>query len=259
MTGSHPIFRPLVSIVTVVFNNREGIEKTIRSVIGQTYSDIEYIIIDGGSKDGTLDVIKKYESKIAFWISEKDKGIYDAMNKGLRAAKGDFVLFLNSGDLIADETVIEKVIQSANHADCYYGETLLMNGEGEILGTRTELTTRKLPENLTWKDMINGMVVSHQSILFRKAVVSEYDLNYRCSADIKWVIEGLKRSERVVNAKMVISKYLIGGFSIANQKIGWKERFEIYVGYYGLARTIIAHLKIVFRNLVFRLKGKKNY
>src|SRR6266498_2998001 len=88
----------MISIITVVLNMKDGLERTVRSVAGQTYSDIEFVVIDGGSTDGTLDLIKKYEDKISYWSNEKDEGIYDAMNKGLRKAKGDYVWFLNAGD-----------------------------------------------------------------------------------------------------------------------------------------------------------------
>src|SRR5688572_13647639 len=106
--------RPLVSIITIVYNNRDHIEGTIKSVLFQTFTDYEYIIIDGASNDGTVDIIKQYEDKLGYWISEKDKGIYDAMNKGLRAAKGKYVWFMNSGDKIAEADTLEKIVKSAS-------------------------------------------------------------------------------------------------------------------------------------------------
>ena len=106
--------RPLISIITVVFNCEKYLEETIKSVINQTYDNIEYIIIDGGSSDGTLDIIKKYEDKITYWVSEKDGGIYDAMNKGIELSHGEWINFMNGGDIFFNKTVIEDVFLSNN-------------------------------------------------------------------------------------------------------------------------------------------------
>ena len=100
-----------LSIITVSLNNKDTIEQTIRSVLSQTYNNVEYIVIDGGSTDGTVDIIKKYEDKISYWVSESDKGIYDAMNKGIRKATGDIVGILNADDFYVDENVLEKVVK----------------------------------------------------------------------------------------------------------------------------------------------------
>lgn len=249
---------PEISVVTIVFNNIKFIEKTILSVINQTYPNIQYVIIDGGSTDGTVDVIKKYASQLNYWVSEKDKGIYDAMNKGLRASTGNYVLFLNSGDLFADESVLSKMLSVAG-GDVYYGETLLIDEDQKVLGTRTELTTRKLPRNLTWKSMKNGMVVSHQSILVKRSLAGEYNLDYKCSADIDWVIRCLKNAGKIINSGIVVSKYLVGGFSIANQRRCWRERFQVYRDHYGLITTLGVHVVIIGKNLLYKLSGKKNY
>ena len=101
--------KPLVSIVTVVFNGEKYLEQTIQSVINQTYDNVEYIIIDGGSTDGTVDIIKNYEDRIDYWISEKDKGIYDAMNKGINLASGEWINFMNAGDIFYDEKVLNTI------------------------------------------------------------------------------------------------------------------------------------------------------
>ncbi|HEY1007401.1 MAG TPA: glycosyltransferase, partial [Sphingobacteriaceae bacterium] len=110
-----------LSVITIVFNNARDIERTILSVLNQTYGNIEYIVIDGASTDGTLEVIKRYEDRLIL-KSEKDKGIYDAMNKGLALATGDYVLFMNSGDEIYAADTVEKVFATAPSADVYYGE-----------------------------------------------------------------------------------------------------------------------------------------
>lgn len=119
-----------ISIVTINRNNKEGLEKTVKSVIRQTYSNLEYIIIDGASTDGSLDVINDYREKLACWISEPDKGIYNAMNKGLGKATGDYILFLNSGDYLANDSVIETIISHVHDEDVYYGNIgVYQNGQ----------------------------------------------------------------------------------------------------------------------------------
>lgn len=223
--------------------------------MGQTYDSIEYILIDGGSSDGTIDIIKKYTDRISFWISEPDNGIYDAMNKGLRNATGEYVWFINAGDLINSNETLENLInQCPNNVDIFYGETLLINGDWEVLGTRSELTTRKLPKNLTWKNMNRGMVVSHQSIIVKKSIAPMYNLIYKCSADIDWVIKCLKNSTSTINTNSIVSKYLIGGYSIKFQKKCWIERFKLYVFHYGVFSAILNYIFIAFRYLFFKLR-----
>src|ERR1700744_4570938 len=112
--------KPVLSVITIVYNNVKDIERTMLSVLGQTYPAIEYIVVDGLSNDGTLDVIKKYKDRVAKFISEKDEGIYDAMNKGLALASGDYVIFMNSGDEFFDAETIAAVFASADNADIYY-------------------------------------------------------------------------------------------------------------------------------------------
>ena len=121
----------LISIVTVSYNAVLTIEQTILSVINQTYPNVEYIIIDGGSTDGTVDIIKKYADKIAYWVSEPDKGIYDAMNKGGLKATGDFIQFLNAGDWFENEYVIEKIFKDwYKRVDVIYGDMIIRRSDG---------------------------------------------------------------------------------------------------------------------------------
>lgn len=115
---------PSITVITVCFNSVKEIEETIKSVINQTYSDIEYIIIDGGSTDGTLDVIEKYADKISYFVSEPDYGIYDAMNKGIKRATGDYINFMNAGDMFYTPETLQIVASKMNVADVYYGKVL---------------------------------------------------------------------------------------------------------------------------------------
>lgn len=248
--------RPQISIITVVYNGKELLEKTINSIVSQSSSNYEYLIIDGGSTDGTLDIIKKYSDKINYWISEKDKGIYDAMNKGIEAAKGEYILFLNAGDELYAPDVLKTIFSKSPEADIFYGETVLTDDEKE-LGTRSELSTRKLPENLTWKSLSKGMVVCHQSFIVRKELIPFYDMQYKLSSDIDWVIKCLKNSKNTVNTHLIISKYLIGGYSVKNIRKSWTERFIILKKHFGLLSTLCNHFYIALR--FFIRKGNKKY
>ena len=234
---------PKVSIITVVFNGEHVIERTIQSVAEQTYSNIEYIIIDGSSKDNTIEIIKKYSKNITFWLSEPDKGLYDAMNKGLRLATGDYVWFLNAGDKIFAPDTTEKIFHSAKNCDIYYGETLIVDDSGNEIGTRR----LKIPKQLSWKSFRKGMVVCHQSIIIKKQLVEPYNVYIKVASDFEWVLKALKKSKTIKNTGIYICKFLDGG--INKQKIpqGLKERFKIMVNQYGFIVTIASHVPIAIK------------
>lgn len=250
---------PFVTIVTVVYNSEKLLQKTIDSIANQSSPDFEYLIIDGNSTDDTINIIKENESKIDYWQSEPDTGLYDAMNKALSIAKGKYIVFINSGDELNNSNVIVSIKNLNAEADVYYGETNLIDDTGNILGTRSNLSTRKLPKILSWRSFKYGMLVSHQSILVRTTLSPKFNIDYRCSADIDWVIEILKNSKRIVNTNLIISKYLVGGYSLQNNKLAWKERFQIYLKHYGWAQAIISHIYIAIRGIIFNLRNRTNY
>jgi glycosyltransferase involved in cell wall biosynthesis len=245
-------FNPKVTIITVVFNNRNFLEGTIRSILQQTYKNIEYIIIDGGSTDGTVNIIKKYESQISFWCSEPDSGIYDAMNKGIKVAIGDYLWFVNSGDLIYSADTLEKCIAAGENADVYYGETEIID-EG---GISIKMRRHKAPEKLSWKSFRTGMMVSHQSIIVRRNIAPLYDLNYKVSADIDWCLKILKQSKQITNTHLIVSKILKQGFSKKYQKTSLTERFGIMSKNYGFYTTMYYHCIIAFRLFIYFFKKK---
>jgi glycosyltransferase involved in cell wall biosynthesis len=236
-------FTPKISIITVVFNGRSFIERTINSVLSQTYTNIEYIIIDGASNDGTLEIAEKYQHQIALILSGKDNGIYDAMNKGLKNATGDYVLFLNAGDELYSLDTLSKVFALTADADVYYGNTAVVDDGGKVLGDR-RLTP---PENLTWKSLKYGMCVSHQSFIAKKSLCGFYNLDYKISSDIDWVISILKKSSTIINTKSYISNFLEGGTSNKRRKKALWERFAIMSKHYGFFQALINHLYILFR------------
>jgi glycosyltransferase involved in cell wall biosynthesis len=241
----HPegnMFKPVLSVITVVFNNVDHIERTLLSVINQTYERIEYIVIDGGSTDGTLAIIQKYVTKISRLISEPDKGIYDAMNKGLALATGDYVLFMNSGDEIYAPDTVAFVFAAELNADIYYGETEMINAQGENLGQRRH----KAPDNFTWRDFKYGMSISHQAIYIKRSLIQPYAPEYELSADIDWILQAAKRANKIVNVRRYVAKYLVGGMSKAKHKQSLLERFAIMRKHYGLVPTVFNHVVIAF-------------
>lgn len=235
-------FNPTLSIITVVYNNVRDIERTMLSVLKQTYANIEYIIIDGASTDGTLNIIQKYQDRITCLVSEQDKGIYDAMNKGLALATGDYVLFMNSGDELYDATTVEAVFASSPDADIYYGETEMINKEGKSLGQRRH----KAPEQFTWRSFKYGMSVSHQAIYIRRSLLKPYDSRYQLSADIDWILHAAKQAKKIVNVKRYVAKYLVGGMSKQKHRQSLIERFQIMREHYGLLPTLLNHAVIAF-------------
>ncbi len=163
--------KPTLSVVTIVYNNVRDIERTLLSVLNQSYPHIEYIVVDGASTDGTLKLIQSYQDRLSVLISEKDAGIYDAMNKGLALATGEYVLFMNSGDELYAPDTVAKVFATHPNADIYYGETEMYNEAWQSLGTRRH----RAPEQFTWKSFRFGMNISHQAIYIRRSLTQPYN------------------------------------------------------------------------------------
>lgn len=199
---------PLISIITVVFNGVSLLQETMRSVWNQAYDNIEYIVVDGASTDGTVELLKNAEGRIDLWVSEPDKGIYDAMNKGLAFARGEYVWFLNAGDTAASPDLLKEIFsRHGNSSDFYYGSTQLVHEDGR-LGKVVHP-----PAVLRLRDMYRGMAVSHQSIILRRGFAFQYSLEYRLISDQKWVVDAMKAGAIGVNVTTTISNYLLGGIS----------------------------------------------
>lgn len=233
--------QPVFSIITVTYNAERWLERTILSVLSQSYTNVEYLIIDGGSKDRTVEIIRQYASGLAYWVSEPDKGLYDAMNKGLRQATGDYLVFLNAGDTFHTSDTLNQIVNGLQRRkslpDVIYGETRIVDAEGKSLGMRR----LKAPKRLTWKSFKMGMLVCHQSFYARREIASLYDLSYRYSADYDWCLRCLKSARSVYNARAVLSDFLEAGLSTTNRKASLRERYEIMCRYYGKFQTILLH------------------
>lgn len=239
----------LFTVITVTYNARQTIERTIKSVQEQTYEKIEHIIVDGKSTDGTIELINQLENENTQWISEKDNSIYDAMNKATSLAKGSYICYLNAGDTFYEKETVEKLMLSAKEnksPDILYGETVVVDIKGKFLYNRR----LKAPPELTWKSFKQGMLVCHQAFIINRRFFEPYDLSYRFSSDVDWCIRLMKKSNSIVNTKLTLIKYLNEGATTANHKESLKERYQIMSKHYGRFSTFMHHVWFVIRAIV---------
>lgn len=200
-----------VSVITINYNNRSGLEVTVPSVLQQDYPHLEYIIIDGASTDGSADAILQYADKITYWVSEKDTGIYNAMNKGIRQATGDFVMFVNSGDTLYTANTISLLCNGDTDADVIYGDLLNVN-------LRTGEETKEISkENMTFKWWYWGYSIPHSGALIRRSRFEElglYDENLRIVSDWKWYMQGyFFHGFRFLKKDTVTARFALDGIS----------------------------------------------
>lgn len=213
-----------ISIITVCYNSEKTIEQTIKSVVNQSYNNIEYIIVDGKSKDGTLEIIKKYQKKypkIIKYISEKDKGIFDAMNKGLKMSTGDYAGILNSDDLLANNNVIKKMVDflEKDDYDGFYANIVYMNNE--LNAVKRNVIAGKVSKKLGW-------VMPHGTMYLKKNIYEEYgyyDLTYKITADYEFTIRMLRKYDKLAYLKEYFLIMRVGGVSTDGLK-GYLKNFK---------------------------------
>jgi len=248
-----------LSIITITYQAEPFIRRTLESLMKQTSQDFEYIVIDGGSKDKTLAILAEYQSRINFLLSEPDRGLYDAMNKGLAVAKGKYIWFMNAGDVLADDRLVEDLVPFLRQEpDVVYGDALFVDNMGHSRGLRSVVTPHTLPQNLTWRDMWLGMRVCHQSFIARKSIAPLYTLD-NLSADIDWEIQILKKSKSTLYFPRPLSHYLEGGISNQQLKKSWLDRFWVLKSHFGWATTLIAHGIISLRGALKIVRDRKKY
>ena len=203
-TSTHE--KPLITLVTVVYNGEATLEQTIQSVVNQTYDNVEYIIIDGASTDTTLDIIKKYEDKIDYWQSEPDKGIYDAMNKGIIHATGEYIALLNSGDWYEKETVetIVNKIRLNQNADIYYGMMRICSEDRKFLWVYGYTHT-----------YLEKAMISHPTSFVKKSLYDKYhySLDYKSAADYDLFLTFLQNNCTFCFIEKILANYILGGMS----------------------------------------------
>ena len=232
--------KPLITVVTVVFNGEQFLEETIQSVINQTYDNVEYIIVDGGSTDGTLDIIRKYEYAIDYWLSEKDGGIYDAMNKGIDLAGDGWVNFMNSGDMFFDLHVVKVVSENLN-ADLVYGNHApytQASNKFEVVDAKFKKDTRNIP-------------FCHQSLFAKSRLLKEFhfDLRYQIAADYNQYLMIKRSNATMKHVSIPVVLYLEGGISAVSKEKVTYEYYDITKKYY----PINAFFVKVFRLIKYKI------
>lgn len=251
------------SIITCTYNASDVLQRTLDSVMSQTWGQIEHIIVDGASKDSTMAMAEAYRRRSAeeetehdiIIKSEPDRGLYDAMNKGLQLATGDYVVFLNAGDVLPTDETLENISNDVNERSdgrlpaVLYGDTNIVDNNGELLRPRRLVP----PDNLSWRSFRHGMLVCHQAFYVRTdiAKAEPYNLKYRFSADVDWCIRVMKRAEKeglpLLRLPEVVVNYLDGGMTNKNHRASLIERFNVMSHHYGLMSTILMHIWFVAR------------
>ena len=239
-----------LTVITVTFNAESALERTILSVLSQTlFTDIEYIIIDGGSEDRTLEIIKKYESSFAKWVSEKDKGIYDAMNKGIGLANGEWLLFMNAGDKFVDEKVIENVFQqNITDTDIVYGNYVIVYQHFKKI--------KYTPKNLSNAFHLY-MPLNHQSTFIKTTLARAhpYSLAYKIASDYEQILFFFTSGKVFRHLDILIAEFADGGLSSNHKIIYHQEQFEI-AQKYGLPVSEKDLKKVIFREKITNLLRK---
>ena len=252
------------TIVIVTYNAAQVLQRTLDSVLAQTYPHVEHLIIDGASSDGSVAMAQAYRASSdersdghnVFVVSEPDSGLYDAMNKGLHRATGDYVCFLNAGDVFpaADtlETIANSVGDGENLPGVLYGDTDIVDDNGRFLRHRR----LSPPARLTWRSFLHGMVVCHQAFYARTSIArhTPYNTAYRYSADVDWCIRIMREATRQKLAlkpvHAVVVNYLDGGMTVRNHRASLQERFRVMKSHYGLLPTVAMHLWFILRSAI---------
>lgn len=245
-----------ISIITVTYNAASVLKRTLDSVKAQSWQQIEHLIIDGASKDETVSMAETYKAQCPYEVvilSEPDKGLYDAMNKGLRLATGDYLVFLNAGDTLHAADTLETIVRSAQPLPgVLYGDTAITDEQGKFL----HLRRLRPPKKLTWKSFRQGMLVCHQAFYALTDIAKNlpYDPRYRYSADVDWCIRVMKEAQKrqlpLVNTQAILADYQEEGQTTIHHRDSLKERFDVMRRHYGLFTTVIMHVWFVFRQLI---------
>ena len=240
---------PKFSVITVTYNAAGVLEDTIQSVISQTYHHVEYIIVDGASTDGTMAIVDRYRSRIHTVVSEPDKGLYDAMNKGMALATGDYLCFLNAGDCFHEDETLQQMVHTLHGTelpDVMYGNTAIVDAEGHFLRMRR----LSPPDQLNWKSFRQGMLVCHQAFFAKRSLAVSYNLTYRYSSDFDWCIRVMKKAQSFHYTRLTVIDYLEEGLTTRHHRASLKERFRIMSRHYGLVSTLCYHAWFVLRAMV---------
>lgn len=252
------------TIITCTFNAEHTLQRTVDSVLRQTYPEVEHIIQDGLSRDKTLDIATEYKqisdeessAHDVMVFSERDHGLYDAMNRAMARATGAYLVFLNAGDVFPGSDTLELVAASIDKEapllGVLYGDTDIVDDEGQFVRHRR----LSPPDHLTWRSFRHGMLVCHQAFYAATDIAQRtpYDLTYRYSADVDWCIRVMKRCQEekrtLLNVNLVVCNYLQDGMTTANHRASLKERFTVMRRHYGLFTAVLMHLWFAIRAVI---------
>lgn len=215
-----------LSIITINYNNRDGLQRTLDSVVSQTFTDYEWIVIDGGSTDGSRELIEQYADHFAYWCSEPDKGIYNAMNKGIAHAKGEWLQFLNSGDWLYEDTTLEKVFSKEYKADILYCDVIL-----HWPNLQSKFETK--PDKIDIHFFLNENTLSHQSTFYNNTVFKNhlYNESFRIVSDWELYLILLSENYKFLHLPLYVSNIMMDGISCRNGHITVNERHKILENY----------------------------
>lgn len=236
-----------ISIITATYNSASTVADTFESVLKQTYKDIDYFVIDGGSSDRTLDIIKEYQPKFGgrmHYISEKDRGIYDAMNKGVGMATGEWVIFMNAGDVFAADDVLRRVFcQPLADADVVYGDVVK---DGNV---------KKAPESYY---LYHRMIFCHQCVFTRRdsLISTPFDIKHRLSADFKSFIELYQKGARFRYVNLPIAIFDTGGVSNSHRSKGLRDNISVVWETIPMPQRLKFIMRLGVPYLMCRLRGK---
>ena len=258
------------TVVTITYNAEGVLQRTLDSVLTQTYEDVEHLIIDGASADGTLVMAKLYKAKSdasdnghkVIVRSEPDDGIYHAMNKGLTQASGDYIVFMNAGDSFPAADTLEQVAHRCHLNELptdslpavLYGNTNIVDGDGNFLHPRR----LQPPAKLSWRSFRHGMLVCHQAFYARTDIAKnlQYDTQYKYSADVDWCIRVMKEADRLglplTNIGMVVANYTEEGTTTRHHRESLHERYRVMAHHYGQLGTFFMHGWFAVRNIISR-------
>jgi glycosyltransferase involved in cell wall biosynthesis len=243
--------KPLITVVTVVFNGEKFLEETILNIINQSYDNMEYIIVDGGSDDGTVEIIRQYEDSIDYWVSEKDKGIYDAMNKGLSSASGDWINFMNAGDEFYNNKTLSNIFLNQISKDIIFGQAYIYYKDLSFI--------RYSDFNLENKDWYLTKLPNHQSVLVSRKIYKEifYNTDYKYSADSVYMKKIFSEfSCHEINA--IISKFELGG--VSNFYGTFDTYKQVTVDHIKMSRSVIKPIIVNSIKFLFqKIMGIDNY
>ena len=233
-----------LSIITINLNNRDGLQKTIDSVVSQTFRDFEWIVIDGGSTDGSKELIEQYADHFSYWVSEPDKGIYNAMNKGIKVAKGEYLQFLNSGDWLVDEKALERCFWHESKADIAYGDLWFCNGE--------EKERYKYPNKLTLKYLYD-FSLGHCASFIRKEVIENelYNENLKIVSDWEFFLKQALNNKTFEYIDEVVACFDMSGLSSMNEQLVNQERNKVL-------KELVPDMLIGDYELMDEMKSKLN-